>query len=370
MKLKQVQAALETLAPLALAQDWDNVGLLLGDADADVQSVLMCIDTTAAVVDEAIHLKADLILSYHPVMFDGVKCLTAQGPNAHLVKLIQHGIGLYSFHTAMDVVQGGVNDALAAAIGLVDPRPLGDFVEDPNGPGYKVVTFVPHNHVTSLAEALYRAGAGRIGQYSHCGFQTEGTGTFLPLDKANPFIGQRGKLEQLQEIRLETVVRADRIQQVIAALRQAHPYETPAFDVFRHYDVEHRLGLGRVGLLDHPTPLSTILDRLKTQCQARTVGIIGPQKRTCTKAAVCAGSCGKIVFQALAQGCDLYVTGELRHHTALAAQEAGLTCVCLGHSVSERFALKKIMPSLKKCLTHVKIRVSRCDKDPFEWKTL
>jgi dinuclear metal center YbgI/SA1388 family protein len=370
MKLEQVQAAIESLAPLALAQDWDNVGLLLGDAEADVQSVLMCIDTTAAVVDEAIRTKADLIVSYHPVMFDGIKRLTAQGPNAHLYKLIQHGIALYSFHTAMDVVPGGVNDALAEAIGIQDPKPLGDFIEDPEGPDYKVVTFIPLKHVTPVAQAMYEAGAGRIGHYAQCGFQTEGTGTFLPLDQANPFVGQSGKLEQLQEIRLETVVQADRVQAVIAALRSAHPYETPAFDVLRHHDVEQQLGLGRVGHLEQCAGLDVILNRLKAHTQAKTVGIIGPQKKIHTKAAVCAGSCGKILFQALAQACDLYVTGELRHHTALAAQEAGLTCLCLSHSVSERFALKKIMPSLKKCLPRVKIRVSRCDKDPFEWKTL
>ncbi len=370
MKLKHVQTAIETMAPLSLAQDWDNVGLLLGDAEADVQSVLMCIDTTAAVVDEAIRIKADLIVSYHPVMFDGIKRLTAQGPNAHLYRLIQHSIGLYSFHTAMDVAPGGVNDALAEAIGIQDPKPLGDFVEDPNGPDYKVITFIPLKHVTPVARAMYEAGAGRIGHYAQCGFQTEGTGTFLPLDQANPFVGQHGKLEQLQEIRLETVVQADCVQAVIAALRKAHPYETPAFDVLKHHDVEQQLGLGRVGLLEQPASLSTLLNRLKTHTKARTVGIIGPQKKTHTKAAVCAGSCGKILFQALAQACDLYVTGELRHHTALAAQEAGLTCLCLSHSVSERFALKKIMPSLKKCLPRVKIQVSRCDKDPFEWKTL
>jgi len=370
MKLKQIQAAIETLAPLPLAQDWDNVGLLLGDADAEVQSVLMCIDTTGAVVDEAIRLKVDLILSYHPVMFDGIKRLTAQGPNAHLYRLIQHGIALYSFHTAMDVAPGGVNDALAVAIGIADPRPLGDFVEDPNGPGYKVITFVPPTHVTPVAQAMYEAGAGRIGHYAQCGFQTEGTGTFLPLEEANPFIGERGKFKQIQEIRLETVVKADHVQKVIAALRKTHPYETPAFDVFKHHDVEDQLGLGRIGSLEKPSSLNAILDRIKTHIQAKAVGLIGPRKKVYTKAAVCAGSCGKIIFQALAQGCDLYVTGELRHHTALAAQEAGLTCICLSHTVSERFALKKLMPSLKKRLPRVKIRVSRCDKDPFEWKTL
>ena len=370
MKLKDIQTAIETLAPLPLAQDWDNVGLLLGDGEAEVQSILMCIDTTAAVVDEAIRLQADLIVSYHPVMFEGIKRLTAQGPNAHLYRLIQQGIGLYSFHTAMDVAPGGVNDALAAAIGLVNPTPLGEFVEAPDGPAYKVITFIPLDHVTPVAQAMYEAGAGQIGHYAQCGFQSEGTGTFLPLDQARPFVGQRGKLEQLQEIRLETVVRADCVQAVIAALRSAHPYEAPAFDVFRHHDVEQQLGLGRVGLLEQPASLDVILERLKTHTQAPTVGIVGPRKKTYAKAAVCAGSCGKILFQALAQACDLYVTGELRHHTALAAQEAGLTCLCLSHSVSERFALKKIMPSLKKRLPRVKMRVSRCDKDPFEWKTL
>ena len=370
MKLKHVQTAIETLAPLPLAQDWDNVGLLLGDTETEIRSVLMCIDTTAAVVDEAIRLNVDLIISYHPVMFDGIKRLTAQGPHAHLYRLIQQGIGLYSFHTALDVARGGVNDALAEAIGMAHPKPLGEFVEDPNGPGYKVVTFIPQEHLTPVAQAMYEAGAGRIGHYAQCGFQTEGTGTFLPLDHADPYIGKRGKLEQVQEIRLETVVRADCVGQVIAALRRAHPYETPAFDVFKHHDVEQQLGLGRVGRLEHPASLDTILGRLKTHTRARSVGIVGPRKKTYAKAAVCAGSCGKILFQALAQACDLYVTGELRHHTALAAQEAGLTCLCLSHSVSERFALKKIMPSLKKCLPRVKIRVSRCDKDPFEWKTL
>lgn len=370
MKLRDVQAAMETLAPLPLAQDWDNVGLLLGDAESEVRSILLCIDTTAAVVDEAIRLDVDLIVSYHPVMFDGIKRLTAQGPHANLYRLIQRGIGLYSFHTAMDVAPGGVNDALAEAIGMADPRPLGEFVEAPDGPSYKVVTFVPQAHLASVTQAMYEAGAGRMGPYSHCGFQTEGTGTFLPSDEANPFIGQPGKLERVAEIRVETVVPGRCTGAVIAALRKAHPYETPAFDVFRHHDVEQQLGLGRVGLLKEPASLDGLLDRLKTHTRAKAVGIVGPRKKVYSKAAVCAGSCGKILFQALAQSCDLYVTGELRHHTALAAQEAGLTCLCLSHSVSERFALKKIMPSLKKCLPHVKIRVSRMDKDPFQWKTL
>jgi dinuclear metal center YbgI/SA1388 family protein len=368
--IKEVATALEAIAPLSLAQDWDNVGLLVGDPDAHVKRVLMTIDTTAAVVEEAIRLKMDLILSYHPVLFKGTQRVTANGPSALIYKLIRHGIGLYSFHTAMDVAAGGVNDALAAAVGIANPLPIGDFVEDPQGPSYKMITFVPKDDVNRVADALYANGAGAIGNYSHCGFQTHGTGTFLPLPGATPTIGKQGQRETVPEIRLETVVKADKVSAVIDALRQAHPYETPAFDVFRHYNVENHLGLGRIGQLAQPAKLDALLTRLKRTTGADVVGIVGTHKRVLKKAAVCAGSCGDIIQQVIAQQAQVYITGELKHHLALHAQAAGLTCVCLSHSVSERFALKSIRTELKKQIRGIAIRLSAKDVDPFEWKTI
>ncbi len=368
--IKEVASALETIAPLSLAQAWDNVGLLVGDPEARVKKVLMTIDTTAAVVEEAIRLQVDLILSYHPVLFKGTQRVTANGPSALIYKLIQHGIGLYSFHTAMDVAAGGVNDALAAAVGIENPLPIGDFVEDPRGPSYKVVTFVPTDEVNRVADALYTSGAGAIGNYSHCGFQTNGTGTFLPLAGATPTIGKPGQRETVAEIRLETVVKAEKVNAVIDALRQVHPYETPAFDVFRHYDLENRLGLGRIGQLAQPVKLDALLDRLKQTTGAQVAGIVGAHKRILKKAAVCAGSCGDIMQQVIARQAQVYITGELKHHLALHAQAAGLTCVCLSHSVSERFALKGIRTELKKQVRGIAIRLSTKDVDPFEWKTI
>lgn len=370
MKLHRITDVLEGMAPLSLAQPWDNVGLLVGDAQAEVRTLLLTIDTTQAVVAEAKQRNAELIVSYHPILFEGAKRLTTPGSNAPVVDLIQNRIAVYSFHTALDVVDGGVNDALAEAIGIQDPKPIGDFVEDPDVPAYKLITFIPQHQVDEVAEALYQAGAGRIGHYSHCGFHTRGKGTFFPLEGARPAIGRQGRLEQVEEIRLETVVRSDRIQAVVAALRRAHPYETPAFDVFRHHDVERTLGLGRWGNLDPVVNLDTLMGRIKSNIGAKTVGVVGSRKKQYTRAAVCAGACGKIIDQVMALACDLYVTGELRHHTALAAQEAGLTCLCLSHSVSERFVLKKIAGQLKKQLPDVKIHVSRIDRDPFEWITL
>ena len=175
-------------------------------------------------------------------------------------------------------------------------------------------------------------------------------------------------MEQVQEIRLETVVRADKIEAVVRALRRSHPYETPAYDVFRHYDMERRFGIGRIGNLERPMQLEDLLARLKQATGVRAIGIVGPQNKRLARAAVCAGSCGRTIQSVIDQGADLYVTGELKHHLALVAREAGLTCLCLGHSVSERFAVKNWSRQLKKTLPGVKIHLSMKDSDPFEWK--
>jgi dinuclear metal center YbgI/SA1388 family protein len=252
MKINDIANAVNEIAPLKLAQDWDNVGFLVGDPERPIKTILLTIDTTRAVVEEAKARKADLILAYHPIIWDGLKKITAGGPTAHIYDLIRANIGVYCIHTSLDVAAGGVNDALAAILGIENPQPIGDFVPDPAGPQFKIVTFVPTADVNRVADALYAAGAGAIGNYSHCGFQLEGTGTFKPLLGANPAIGKVGKLEQVREIRLETVVPAGKVEAVIAALRQSHPYETPAFDIFKHHDVENRLGLGRMGMLKEP----------------------------------------------------------------------------------------------------------------------
>lgn len=370
MKLTEVAQTIEEIAPLGLAQEWDNVGFLIGDRKRDIRTILLTIDTTMAVVAEARALKADLILAYHPLIWDGLKKITADGPTAPVYALVRAGIGVFSIHTAFDTVLGGVNDALAEIVGIEDPQPLGDFVADPKGPQYKIITFVPVKDVNRVAEALYAAGAGAIGNYSHCGFAAEGVGTFKPLAGSHPSIGKKGKLEKVQEVRLESIVPAGKIEAVVAALRKAHPYETPAFDVFQHYDVEKKLGLGRYGKLRKPLLMDRIIRAVRSATGTKSIGIVGPAKRTVRSAAVCAGTCGKIVNTVIAEGCDLYLTGELKHHQAVAAQEAGLTCLCLSHTNSERFALKIIAKKLKNRLKNVKIALSKKDQDPFIWKQI
>jgi len=370
MKIKDIAAIIEKIVPLELAQDWDNVGLLIGDPRRNVKNILLTIDITNEVLAEAKRLKTDLIISYHPVIWDGIKKIIPDNQNSIVYDLIQADIAVFSIHTALDALPGGVNDGLAEIIGIVDGKPIGDYVENPQGDNYKLIIFVPIESAAKVSNAIFAAGAGAIGNYSNCGFAAEGTGSFLPLTGAKPAIGKKYKLEKVSEIRFETIVPAEKLDGCIAAMKKAHPYEEPAFDVFKLYNNQNKLGLGRIGKLQKPMQLKKILERVKKHTGAKAFGIIGNQNRLVKTAAVCAGSCGQIINLIIAAKADFYLTGELKHHQALAAQEAGLTCVCLSHTVSERFILKKFAKQLQKQIGQTKINISKKDADPFIWKTL
>jgi len=370
MKITEIAEKIDKIVPLKLAQEWDNVGLLIGSAKKDVKRIMLTIDITADVLAEAKRLRTDMILSYHPVIWDGLKKITSDGSTSAIYELIRRGIAVFTIHTALDALEGGVNDGLAKIVGIEDAKPIGDYVNPPAGDNYKLVVYVPVESAGKVADALFAAGAGHIGNYSHCGFSAQGQGTFLPLEGARPAIGKRGQLEKVPELRFETIVPAPKLSGVILALLNAHPYETPAYDIFKLANNQNRFGLGRIGKLAKPVQLSAIITKIKRSTGAKAIGVIGPQKRLIKTAAVCAGSCGKIINSIIAQKTDLYVTGELKHHQALAAQEAGLTCLCLSHTVSERFILKKLAGQLKKDLPSVTIAISKNDFDPFNWKQI
>ncbi len=375
MKIKEIAERIDEIVPLKLAQDWDNVGLLIGDPNKNVKNILLTIDITKEVLSEAKKQKAKLIISYHPVIWDGLKKITTDGPAGIVYDLIRSGTAVFSVHTALDVVTEGVNDGLAEIIGIRDAKPIGDYVDYPAGDNYKLVVFVPTDSLAKVSNAVFAAGAGAIGNYSNCSFGTEGTGTFLPMEGAKPTIGRKNKFEKVPEIRFETIVPAEKLDAVIETMIKAHPYEAPAFDVFKLYNSagwpdpdQSKFGLGRIGELAQPLRIAQITDRIKETTGAKAVGLVGDEKKLVKKAAVCAGSCGKIINSVIAAKADLYLTGELKHHQALAAQEANLTCICLSHSVSERFILKKLAKQLQKPLEGMIIRISRKDRDPFKWK--
>lgn len=371
MRIKDIAPVIEQIAPLGLAQDWDNVGLLVGDPNRTMKNVLVTIDVTKAVIEEAKALKADLILSYHPVIWDGLKHVRATGRTAVVHELIRSKIAVFSIHTALDVVAGGVNEGLAEMLGIVNGQPLGDYVEySRDGENYKLVVFVPVESLAKVTNAVFAAGAGAIGNYRDCGFRTEGTGTFLPMAGSNPAIGKRGRSESVREMRFETIVPAEKLDAVVCAMKEAHPYEMPAFDIFKLFGYGNRFGLGRIGPLAKPMKVARLIRQIQAVTKARAVGLVGNKNRLIETAAVCAGTCGKILNNVIAAGADLYLTGEMKHHEALAAQEAGLTCICLSHTVSERFILKKVARHLRTQLKQVTIRLSKKDADPFTWKSI
>ncbi len=370
MKVYEIAETVDSMVPLKLAQDWDNVGLLLGDRDKEISRVLLAIDVTRSVLAEAVKAGTDMIISYHPVIWDGLKKIHPHSETAVVYDLIRRDIPVFSIHTALDVATGGVNDGLAEMVGIEDGKPIGDYVDSPAGDYYKLVVFIPAKDVDGVAEAIFAAGAGHIGNYSKCSYSTEGMGTFLPMEGARPAVGKKGRFETVAEFRFETIVPAKRLVACIEAMKNAHPYETPAFDCYRLGNPKEKFGLGRIGRLAAPASVKDIIERIKKGSGARAFGVIGSDKKKVKTAAVCAGSCGSIINSVIAAGADLYLTGELKHHLALAAQEAGLTCICLSHTVSERFILKKFAAQLRKRLDNVQIKVSRTDADPFKWMNL
>jgi dinuclear metal center YbgI/SA1388 family protein len=365
MQLSEVIAVLEQIAPTRHAEAWDNVGLLVGDPGQTVTRAICCIDYTPAVAAEAANNKCDLVIAYHPPIFDGIKRLVASETNV-VFDAIRRGVSIYSPHTALDVADGGTNDMLADAIGIA-PDSRGPLrLIDPKANQYKLVTFVPQADVERVAQALFAAGAGRIGNYTQCSFRSPGTGTFFGAAGAtNPTVGQSGKLERAEEVRIETVMPIARLSEVLAALRAAHPYEEPAFDLVQLAAPPEKLGQGRLGKLASPAPRAQVIDRIKRELRLNHLLVAGPTSGTVTTAACCAGSCGDFAKDALKASADLYLTGEMRHHDALAAASAGLTVVCTLHSNSERAVLQRLIARLTAALPGLDALLSRQDRDPF-----
>lgn len=359
-------SAMERIAPPALAQEWDNVGLIAGDLQSGVRRVLLCIDLTAAVAREAIRTRSDLVLAYHPPIFKPIATLVAQsrGAEAAVFDCIRGGIAVYATHTALDAAAGGTNDVLASLCGLSATEPL-EWVDDPESRESKVVVFVPKAHLEKVSQALFAAGAGRIGDYERCSFRLEGQGTFLGGESTHPTVGARGRLETVDEVRLETIVPVARLPEVVAALRGAHPYEEPAFDVYPLRSRPVR-GIGRVGEWSRPVALAALAERLKKATGAGAVQLVGEARKRVRRAVIVAGAAGNLPFRAgLGRG-DVVVTGEIRHHDALAIARSGAAAVALGHWASERPVLAPLAQRLGTALPGVRCAVSKADRDPFQ----
>ena len=363
--LQTILDALEAIAPLRAAEDWDNVGLLVGDPQQTVNRAMLTIDYSPDVAAEAAEAKCELVIAYHPPLFSAIKRITSAQPTDLIFDAIRRGVAIYSPHTSLDAAEGGTNDVIADGLSLADRRPLR--VTKSTSRHLKLVTFVPADAVEKVGDALFIAGAGKIGgKYDRCSFRSAGTGTFRGDANSNPTIGTPGRFEQVPEVKFETVFPIERVEAVLAALRKSHPYEEPAFDLVALVAPPEANGQGRLGKLPGEATLEMTANLLKRIVGVDRLLISGDRDRIIRRVAICAGAGGSMLADAIAAKADLFITGELRHHDVVAAGRAGVSVIATLHTNSERGVLTRLAERLRLATPGVEYQVSQSDRDPFE----
>lgn len=358
---------LDQFAPSALAADWDNVGLLLGDRGAEVRRVLTCLTVTPESAAEAVETGTQLLITHHPVLFRAVKRLTSDTAEGRMLcELIRAGVAVYSPHTAFDNTRGGINESLAGRLGLVELTPL----RDREGPRQcKIVVFVPEADLGKVSDALFAAGAGHIGQYSQCSFRLAGTGTFFGSENTNPTVGVKGRREEASEWRLEVVCPEGRVAAAVEALRRAHSYEEPAYDVYPLKPEKSGGGEGRLGRLAAAVTLEEFARLVKTALASGPVQVVGDPGRKVERVALVCGAGGEMLADAVRARADVFLTGETRFHDYLTAQSRGLALCLPGHYATERFALEELADRLREKWPDLEVSASRREEDPVRWMT-
>ncbi|MEN6413345.1 MAG: Nif3-like dinuclear metal center hexameric protein [Veillonellales bacterium] len=358
VKCQVVMDALEKLAPRHLAESWDNVGLLLGSPSQDVHKIMTALDVTEAVVDRAIEDGVDMLVAHHPLIFKAITSIRTDLPLGRLLeRLIRAGMAVFAVHTNLDIAADGVNDILARKLQLNAIQPLTVSMTEKL---VKFVVYVPFTHSEAVRTAMSQAGAGHIGNYSHCAFQSEGTGTFLPLTGTNPFIGKQGTLERVPEIRLETIMPEKSSNRVIKAVLRAHPYEEVAYDLYPLLNRGTGFGLGRIGELTETVPLNDFALRVKTALDIPFVRVAGQEKQKIKKVAVCGGSGAALIYKAKMAGADVLVTGDVKYHEAQNAQNAGIAVMDAGHFGTERPVISFLAQYLNQWAVQNKWSVDIC----------
>lgn len=362
-----VVEAIEQIAPRYLAEGWDNVGLLLGNPAQQVSKVLVALDVTQAVADFAVAEQVDMIIAHHPLIFKGLKNVRTDLPHGRvLTTLIKADIAVYAAHTNLDISSGGINDILANKLSLINTKTL---TVSNTEKFIKLVVFVPDNHLEAVRTSITDAGAGHIGNYSHCSFYTDGTGTFLPLAHSKPFIGEQGVLEKTAEMRLETIMPEKISRKVIKAMLKAHPYEEVAFDLYPLLNQGNSLGLGRIGDLSAAQSLDQLTDMVKDVLGVSSVNVVGAGDKVINKVAVCGGSGATLINKAISAGADVLITGDVKYHEAQDAFAAGIAIIDAGHFATEIAVVEYLRQYLTECACegkwNVEVKIDNISKDVF-----
>ncbi len=370
MKLQQIMKLMDQIAPLRLAESWDNVGLLLGDPASEVHKVMTCLTLSPDVADEAVTENAELVIAHHPILFRPTKVIRADQAGSDIVwKLARKGIAVISHHTAWDGAMDGANAYIANALELIGTGPI----RPAAGPDcVKFVVFVSDDNLESVRNAAFNAGAGQIGNYRECSFSTPGMGTFYGQEGANPTVGQVGSRENAAEHRLEIICYKAIQRRVLDAIKQAHSYEEPAIDIYPLAGVATQTndGVGRIGNLSKPLTVEELAKAaaIGLRSSATQFGrLLNPETgKKVERVAIACGAGDDLVDSAISAGAEVLVTGELRFHTVLKARESGLATVILGHYASERRSMEFMADLIQQKCPDLKVWASRLESDPIE----
>jgi dinuclear metal center YbgI/SA1388 family protein len=354
---------IEEFAPPGLQESYDNAGLIVGDGEKEVISVLCTIDVTEEVIDEAIGLNANLIISHHPVIFTSLKSITGKNTVERVIlKSLKNDIALYSAHTNLDNAFNGVNRTIADKLSLENTLVLSPL----RNQLLKLVTFVPGDHAGKVRMAIFNAGAGHIGNYDQCSYNLEGNGSFRGGENTNPFKGKKGKIHFEPEVRIETIVPRFRLGAVLNALLKNHPYEEAAYDL---YPVENEFklaGAGLIGKLPEPLSADEFLESLHSAFNIPVIKYSGNNRQKIAKVAVCGGSGSFLLNRAISAGANAFITADIKYHQYFEAEDKILYCD-IGHYESEQFTKEIFYSLLTKKLSKFAVHLSEIETNPVKY---
>ena len=363
MKVQSICELIEEVAPLALQESYDNAGLLVGDSQMEISSVLLSIDITENVIEEAIQKKCNLIVSHHPLIFGGLKKLTGENEVQRCVaKAIKHDIAIYAAHTNLDNVIQGVSAKMAEKIGLKNVkilRPKSNLL-------LKLITYVPKIHSYRVREALFEAGAGNIGNYKSCSFNTEGLGTFMANENAKPFIGELNTFHTEPETKIEVIVPEFSKLKVLEALLKIHPYEEPAYDFLPLVNTWNQVGAGVIGDLDKEEDEMLFLNRIKSIFYISTIRHTNLTGKKINRVALCGGSGSSFLSDAISADADVYISGDFKYHDFFEAENR-ILIADIGHYESEQFTKDIFFEIITKKMPTFAVQISESKTNPINY---
>lgn len=363
-RIQEVISCLEQWAPTAYQESYDNATLICGDRNAILNGVLCTLDCTEAVVEEAIRLGTNLIVAHHPILFKGLKSLTGKNYiERTVIKAIKNEIAIYSIHTNLDHVATGVNKRICDRLGLTQSKILQPKKQLLN----QLVFFVPKAHKDQVMQAVFAAGAGQIGNYKDCSFQSEGWGTYTPSQNSNPFLGQRGIAHAEQEVRVEVILASFQSNQIVAAMKQAHPYEEVAYHLTSLENENQEVGAGMIGNLENPMEELEFLDYLKDRMNLQVIKHTPIRNKPIKKVAVCGGAGIFLLSDAKRSGADVFVTSDVKYHEFFDAEGQLILCD-IGHYESEIFTKELIGEFLSQNFPNIALYLTKVVTNPTSYR--